>query len=181
MLKIFEVLVVICWTDFKTHLWVELCLLRRAQGVPIIPTTAAWNLIQIRWDKDKDKFNIAINLNITLLGVDGKVDGKVDWAVENEEEVGHRGKKVDQVCLQIFDSVSWSCLWWTIKMMMGMKMMIARSWIKSVSKFFTPFPEVDYDEQWCTIKMMTRMMTRMRMRVLSRPPDLWLNSLKSAL
>ena len=62
--------------------------------------------MSIWWDKDKDKFNIAIDSNIVLLGVDGKVDGKVDWAVENEEEVGHRGKQVDQVCLQIFYSVS---------------------------------------------------------------------------
>ena len=108
-------------------------------------------LVSIWWDKDKDKFNIAIDSNIVLLGVDGKVDGKVDWAVENEEEVWHRGQKVDQVRLQIFDSVSLSWWWWWTTMRMNDKDDDEDE--DEASSSLTPFPEV------CSLEIVPWMMS----------------------
>ena len=47
-----------------------------------------------------------------ILGVNRQIDGKVDGAVEDQEEVGDLGHQVDDVRFQVFDSVAWKqCLW----------------------------------------------------------------------
>ena len=42
-----------------------------------------------------------------ILGVNRQVDGKVDGAVEDEEEVGDLGEKVDHIRFQVLNSVAW--------------------------------------------------------------------------
>ena len=54
---------------------------------------------------------MTMSTRLMILGVNRQIDGKVDGAVEDQEEVGDLGHQVDDVRFQVFDSVAWKqCL-----------------------------------------------------------------------
>ena len=58
---------------------------------------------------------VTMSTRLMILGVNRQIDGKVDGAVEDQEEVGDLGHQVDDVRFQVFDSVAWKqCLWFNI-------------------------------------------------------------------
>ena len=48
---------------------------------------------------------VTMSTRLMILGVNRQIDGKVDGAVEDQEEVGDLGHQVDDVRFQVFDSV----------------------------------------------------------------------------
>ena len=55
---------------------------------------------------------VTMSTGLMILGVNRQIDGKVDGAVEDQEEVGDLGHQVDDVRFQVFDSVAWKQFLW---------------------------------------------------------------------